>query len=198
VVCLNTPGSNRPGSVGRPLPHLKVRLDEEGQILVRGAGMLGYLGDAPRNSADEIATGDLGSIDADGFVQVRGRVKNLLITSLGRNIAPEWVERELQLEPEIASAIVVGEAQPHLAALISPTAAGTTPGQLAAAVARANGRLPDYAQVRAWAPPARPFTFANGSLTANGRLRRAQILRDNEPVVRQLYRDVTTLEESCA
>lgn len=198
VVCLNTPAGNRPGSVGRPLPHLQVRLDGEGQILVRNAGMLGYLGEPPRRSGDEIATGDLGSIDADGFVQVRGRLKNLLITSLGRNIAPEWVERELQQEPEIASAVVIGEARPWLAALITPTAAGSTPGRIEAAVARANRRLPDYAQVRAFAPPARPFTFANGSLTANGRLRRAHILRENEQLIRQLYQDTTTLEESCA
>lgn len=198
VVCLNTPGSNRPGSVGRPLPHLQVRLDAEGQILVRDAGMLGYLGEPPRDPADEIATGDLGSIDADGFVEVRGRLKSLLITSLGRNIAPEWVERELQLEPEIASAIVVGEARPWLAALITPTAAGSTPGRIEAAVARANRRLPDYAQVRSWSLPAGPFTFANGSLTANGRLRRAHILRENERLIRQMYRDTTTLEESCA
>jgi long-subunit acyl-CoA synthetase (AMP-forming) len=160
--------------------------------------MLGYLGDAPRDPAGEIATGDLGSIDADGFLQVRGRLKNLLITSLGRNIAPEWVERELQLEPEIASAIVVGEARPWLAALITPTAAGSTPELIEAAVARANRRLPDYAQVRAWVPPARPLTFANGSLTANGRLRRAHVLQENERLIRQMYQDTTTLEESCA
>ncbi len=164
--------------------------------------MLGYLGDPQRHSpgsvGEEIATGDLGSIDADGFVRVQGRLKNLLITSLGRNIAPEWVERELQQEPEIATAMVVGEAQAHLAALIIPTAAGSTPARIEAAVARANRRLPDYAQVRAWVLPAEPFTFANGALTANGRLRRANILRAQEPLIRQLYRDTTTLEESCA
>jgi len=198
VVCLNTPGSNRPGSVGRPLPHLQLRLDAEGQIVVRNAAMLGYLGDAPGEATDEIATGDLGSIDADGFVQVRGRVKNLLITSLGRNIEPEWVERELQQEPEIAGAIVVGEARPYLAALVDPTAAGSSRAKIAAAVARANRRLPDYAQVRSWSLPAGPLTFAAGALTANGRLRRVHVLRENEPVIRQLYRDTAPPEESCA
>lgn len=198
VVCLNTPGGHRPGTVGRPLPHVQVRVDADGQILVRNAGMLGYLGEAPLEPGDEVATGDLGSIDADGFVQVRGRLKNLLITSLGRNIAPEWVERELQQEPEIARAIVVGDAQPYLAALISPTTAGNTPGRIEAAVARANRRLPDYAQVRSWSHPAKAFTFANGALTANGRPRRAHILRKNEPLIRQLYRDTTTLEGSRA
>jgi long-subunit acyl-CoA synthetase (AMP-forming) len=188
VVCLNTPGSHRLGSVGRPLPHVRVRIDGSGQILVRNAGMLGHLGDPPSSPRDEIATGDLGSIDADGFVHVRGRLKDLIITSLGRNIAPEWVERELRKEPEIASAVVVGEAQPWLAALLTPASAGCTPARIDAAVARANRRLPDYARVRAWALPAQPFTVANGSLTANGRLRRAHILREQAPVIRQLYR----------
>ena len=198
VVCLNTPGNNRRGSVGRPLPHARVRLDEQQQIIVRNAGMLGYLGDEQGHRSDEFATGDLGSIDADGFVSVQGRLKNLLITSLGRNIAPEWVERELQLEPEIAAALVVGEARPWLTALISPTAAGNSAARIDAAVARANRRLPDYAQVRSWALAGEPFTFANGSLTANGRLRRAHVLRQHEPAIEQLYRDTTADQATVA
>jgi long-subunit acyl-CoA synthetase (AMP-forming) len=198
VVCLNTPGNHRRGSVGRPLPHLQVRLDDEKQIIVRNAGMLGYLGDEPALRGDEIATGDLGSIDTDGFVHVHGRLKNLLITSLGRNVAPEWVERELQHEPEIAAALAVGEARPWLTALICPTPAGNSEARIDAAVARANRRLPDYAQVRSWALATEPFTFANGSLTANGRLRRAHILGVNEGVIRQLYQHRTTHQESLA
>jgi long-subunit acyl-CoA synthetase (AMP-forming) len=202
VVCLNTPGQNRPGSVGKPLPHVQVRLDSQQQIIVRHAGMLGYLG-VPTAAVsdvgpDEIATGDLGSIDADGFVHVHGRRKNLLITSLGRNIAPEWVERELQLEPEIAVALVAGEARPWLTAILSPTAAGISHDRIAAAVARANLRLPDYARVRAWMPAADPFTFANGALTANGRLRRQHILGQHQRALQELYDDPTTLEERCA
>ena len=187
VVCLNTPGNSQRGSVGRPLPHARVRLDDQQQIIVRNAGMLGYLGDGEGEGSDEIATGDLGSIDAEGFVRVHGRLKNLLITSLGRNIAPEWVERELQHEPEIAAALVLGEARPWLAALISPLGAAHSPSRIDAAVARANRRLPDYAQVRSWALATEPFTFANGSLTANGRLRRAHILAAHEGAIRQLY-----------
>jgi long-subunit acyl-CoA synthetase (AMP-forming) len=197
VVCLNTPGHNRPGSVGRPLPHVGLRVAADGEIHVGNAGMLGYLGDAPRDPSAEIATGDLGSIDADGYVQVRGRRKNLLITSLGRNITPEWVERELQLEPEIAVAMVVGDGQPWLAALIVPTA-GSGAARIAAAVARANRRLPDYARVRAWASPDPPFTPANGTLTANGRLRRPHILREHAPLVRELFAAPPTAEENCA
>ena len=197
VVCLNVPGANRPGTVGRPLPHLQVRIGPDGQITVAHAGMLGYLGEAGRQTGAEIETGDLGSIDADGYVHVRGRLKNLLITGFGRNIEPEWVERELVQEPEIASAIVLGEGRPHLAALLCPASRRITAQRLAAAVDRANGRLPDYAQVRSWALPAEPFTFESGALTANGRLRRAHILGQNGPVIGRLYRDLT-IGERCA
>jgi long-subunit acyl-CoA synthetase (AMP-forming) len=67
-----------------------------------------------------------------------------------------------------------------------------------AAVARANRRLPDYARVRAWSSPAEPFTFANGSLTANGRLRRDHILRAHGPVIEELYRNHSLPRESLA
>jgi long-subunit acyl-CoA synthetase (AMP-forming) len=175
VVCLNLPGASRPGSVGRPLSHARVRVDQNGELHVAGAVMSGYLGAAPV-AADEIATGDLGEIDADGFVRVRGRVKNLIITSMGRNIAPEWPEMELKGEPVIAQAMVYGEARPFLTALLSPVSAQVTHEMLAAAVQRANSRLPDYARVRAWALFPETPSVDNGLLTANGRLRRAALI----------------------
>lgn len=195
VVCLNTASANRRGSVGRPLPHVRVRLDGQQQIMVSGPLMSGYLGD--RVSADatngEIATGDLGEIDADGFVYVRGRLKNLIITSLGRNISPEWVERELQAEPAIGMAVVFGEARPYLSALISP-AAGATRAQVDAAVAQANTRLPDYAQLRKWAMVSTPFSFASGLLTANGRPQRALIHQRHAGTLASLYPEGTATE----
>jgi len=196
VVALNTSAHKRQGSVGRPLPHVAVRLDDRQQIIVRHSAMLGYVGDPPAGGG-EIATGDLGSFDADGFLYVHGRLKNQLITSLGRNIAPEWVERELQQEAEIAAAVVAGEARPFLTALISPAASGTSNLRLDAAVARANRRLPDYARVRRWALADEPFSFANGLLTANGRLRRNRILRDYGPTLDGLYRQPGGPQEIC-
>ncbi len=75
VVCLNTPASRRAGTVGRPLPHVRVRVDAAGQVHVAGNTMLGYLGDPPRAPHDEIATGDLGVFDADGYLQLHGRMR---------------------------------------------------------------------------------------------------------------------------
>lgn len=171
VVCLNTPGASRLGTVGRALPHARIRADAQGQLHVRGAVMSGYLGAAP-NPSDEIATGDVGEIDAEGFVTLRGRLKNLIITSLGRNISPEWVESELLHEPPISQAMVMGEAQPMLAALIVSEASSE---QIERALAHANARLPDYARVRSWVRIEQPFSQREGLLTANGRLRRDAI-----------------------
>ncbi len=195
VVCVNTASANRRGSVGRPLPHIRVRLDGQQQIMVSGPLMSGYLGDTawPEAAASEIATGDLGEIDADGFVYVRGRLKHLIITSLGRNISPEWVERELQMEPAISVAVVFGEARPWLSALISPAGTATST-EISAAVARVNARLPDYAQLRKWAAVTTPFTFANGLLTANGRPRRTRILKLHAGMLQSLYSKTSDTE----
>src|SRR5690606_23233648 len=132
-------------------------------------------------------------IDADGFVYVRGRLKNLIITSLGRNISPEWVERELQAESAIGMTVVFGEARPYLSALISP-AAGATRAQVDAAVARANTRLPDYAQLRTWATVSTPFSFASGLLTANGRPQRTLIQQRHASTLAALYPAGTATE----
>lgn len=195
VLCLNTPASSRVGTVGRPLPHVRLRVDGTGQLVAGNPGMLGYLGDVSTPPPAEIATGDLGAIDADGFVTVRGRQSTLLITSFGRNIAPEWIESELQREPEIAAALVFGEARPWLTALLCPVSAGITRSALNAAVARVNARLPDYARLGGFALAAEPFTFANGSLTANGRLRRRHIQRQHEKLLEGLYREPRAAEE---
>jgi long-subunit acyl-CoA synthetase (AMP-forming) len=185
VVCLNTPGACRPGSVGKPLPHTRVRIDANGEICVGGAAVSPYLGDR-RHSMHEIRTGDLGEMDADGFVYVRGRAKNLFITSMGRNVAPEWVERELTCEPQIAQAMVVGEARPFPVALIA--AADKVPrAGVDRAIARANSRLPDYARVRHWISFPEAPSHANGLMTANGRLRRRAVLDRYGALVAPLY-----------
>ncbi len=172
VVALNLPGAERAGSVGRPLANRAVRIAPDGEILV-GATVVRYLGQEPSDDS-VLATGDLGHLDPDGFLYVDGRKKDVLITGFGRNVSPEWPESALTGTGVIAQAMVVGEAQAHLAALIVPARAGLDEATLAAAVARANATLPDYARIARWVAVA-PFTPANGLATANGRPRRALI-----------------------
>jgi long-subunit acyl-CoA synthetase (AMP-forming) len=170
---------------------VRLRIDESGEIHVAGAVMSCYLGDdefAPSESASrEIATGDIGEIDADGYVYVRGRRRNRFITSFGRNITPEWVESELLSEPQLAKAMVVGEGQPFAAALLWPRPGVHDERDIAAAVARANARLPDYAQVRRWACVPDSPAELNQLLTNNGRLRRDAVLRRHGPRLHSLF-----------
>lgn len=186
VVCLNTPSDCRRGSVGKPLPHARVRIDEHGQILVRGAVMSGYLGEEGSRS-QEIATGDLGYIDADGYVYVHGRVKNMFITSMGRNVSPEWVESHLLRDGAISQAIVFGEAHPYAVALIHPADTSVAASQIERSIAAANAQLPAYAQIRRWALLPSALKFEDGLLTANGRPRREAIAARYSALVDSMY-----------
>ena len=190
VVALNTPDARRIGSVGRPLSHTEVTVDAEGEIHVAGAATSTYVGSAEPSRS--IATGDLGYFDADGFLHVTGRRKNMFITSFGRNVSPEWVEAELCDEPAIAQAAVFGEARPWNVAVIVP-APGARHDELRSAIESANRRLPDYARVNDWIVAARPFTPSNGDLTTNGRIRRAPILARYRLELDALYDEVLDL-----
>jgi len=175
VVCLNRPGACRPGSVGRPLPHVEVRLAEDAEVLIKGSTLLGYLGE-PACTEQWWPSGDLGEFDPEGFLYLKGRKKHQFVTSFGRNVNPEWVESELTQRRHIAQAFVYGEAMPHNHALLWPHSPACTDAQLAADVAAANEALPDYAQVHHWTRLTHPFTASNGLLTANGRPRRDAIV----------------------
>jgi long-subunit acyl-CoA synthetase (AMP-forming) len=172
VVALNQPGARRAGSVGRVLPHARVRIDERSEIHVSGAAVCGY---GPGETVPEdVATGDLGRLDADGFLYVTGRRKNVFITSFGRNVSPDWVEAELTRAPPIAQAALFGESRPwNVAVVVAPPMIRAH--EIQRAIDSVNRDLPDYARVRDWLRADEPFTPGNGQLTPNGRNRRAAI-----------------------
>ena len=185
VVALNTPRHHRPGSVGQPLPHVQIDFAADGEILVRGATCLGYTGDATP-VGENWPTGDLGHRDAEGFLHITGRKKDIFITAFGRNVSPEWVESELMLQPAIVQAWVHGEARPWNAAVIVARP-GATAADVTAAIAAANRNLPGYAQVRQWLPAREAFSGTNGELTTNGRLRRAAVAARYATDLEHLY-----------
>ncbi len=186
VVSLNAPGAERAGSVGRPLAHVRLRVAADGEIFVAGSVFSGYLGQPAALDGGYVATGDIGYLDRDGFLFLTARKKNLFITAFGRNVAPEWVERELALHPAIRQAVLFGEGRPWNAAVIVRSA-GATRAQVDAAVASANRELPDYARIGAWLEADAPFSPDNGQLTRNGRPRRAAILAAYGARLEQLY-----------
>ena len=195
VQTLNLPGADLPGSAGRALPHARLRISAEGEVEVAGSLFAGYLGD-PRPVPEWWPTGDLGSIDAQGFLQVQGRRKNVLITSFGRNVSPEWVEGALQ-EAGIGVAVVFGDDQPTLSAVLWPVNAQQSDAALQAAVDSANASLPDYARVHRWVRAARAFDAASGMATANGRPLRAAIFEAHaDALADALPSPVSTTETS--
>lgn len=187
VVTLNRPGENRLGSVGRPLPHVAVRVDESGEVLVRGELFPGYLGEpAPALEEGWWRTGDLGHLDDDGYLFLDGRRKNLIVTAFSRNLSPEWVEQELTLEPAIAQAALFGDGRSWNLALIVP-ARDVSPSEVEAALARVNRDLPDYARVGGWLAAEEPFRLQNGLLTGTGRLRRSAIQERYRAAIENAY-----------
>jgi len=195
VVAVNRPGERRAGSVGKPLPHVQLRFAEDGEILVRGALFSGYLGDAPRAAGDYWPTGDIGYLDDDGFLHLSGRKKHIFITAFGRNVSPEWVERELSIEPAIAQCCVFGEARPfNVAVIVSRQSVDAMADEavddaVARAVDAANVRLPDYARISRWLLADAPFSVANGLWTGTGRPRRQHIFERYETEIDQLYEE---------
>ncbi len=203
VVAVNSPEDNRPGSVGRPLPHALVRLSPEGEIIVGGEGvMAGYVGRDDEAFLKEVSTGDTGYMDEDGYLYVTGRKDNVILTSLGRNVSPEWVEKEVAMLASVKQVMVIGgEAEPFLSALVVPDenwlaeaaerlSAGNSKGdnafdretkfrlaeEMLKEIFISTRHLPEYARVKSVAIIMTPFTAEDGLLTLNGRLRRKEIM----------------------
>ena len=190
---MNRPGADKPGSAGKVLPHCSVNI-VAAEVLVSGNTYQGYLQqDSGAPSFTEVSTGDLGELDDDGFLWLRGRSKNLLVNSYGRNISPEWPESELSALPSILQVMVIGDAQAFCSALIYP-AAGASKSDISHDIALCNATLPDYAQIRRWAALPTALSVADGLLTANGRLRRKEILTHYASLVDHCYSDISNPE----
>lgn len=190
VVSLNNPAADRPGTAGRLLPHVRIDFSEDGEILAGGATLLGYTGKDAVAVPALWPTGDLGYLDAEGYLHITGRKKNVFITSFGRNVAPEWVEKELALYPCIAQAAVFGESRPWNVAVVVPRGdLQVVAADIDRAIADANGRLPDYARITRWIPADAAFLPGNGQLTPNGRLRRPAIYATYQGRIEHLYEE---------
>ncbi len=187
VVTLNSPGVNRVGSAGRPLPHVALKISPDGEILLKDPLFSGYLSDGDYASV-WYATGDLGRIDAEGFLHIEGRRHNVFITSFGRNVSPEWPESLLTAHPAILQAAVFGEEKPVAAAVIVPRSAADIP----AALSQVNARLPDYARIGHYVLADEPFSVANGQLTGTGRIRRDAIEAAYSSQIEQCHRQEKT------
>ncbi|SFV68317.1 Long-chain-fatty-acid--CoA ligase [hydrothermal vent metagenome] len=184
VVSVNTPKYNKISSVGKPLSNTIITINKNQEIIIKKPIMLGYLDNLkPINS---IKTGDLGYIDKEGFLHFIGRKKNTIITSMGRNVAPEWLESELLSQMEIIQALVVGDSEKHISALLVPSSNKFNNKKIQTVVDVVNKNLPNYAKIKQWLCVS-PFTQNNNQLTVNGRIRRNEIIKQYQQEIKNLY-----------
>ena len=192
VVSLNTAKNDNILSAGTVLPHIQTKI-ENGQLFIKGELFLGYLNHPPHNNEQWYATGDLVK-QCDSTLFIKGRLKNLIITSMGRNVSAEWPESLLLSQTGILQAVVFGEGKPFLSALIF--ASEKVNNQLLAqSVLHVNEQLPDYAQIRHWRRLETPLSVEQGLLTANNRPKREAISHYYSPVLEQFYRVGEALNE---
>ncbi|MGX8906842.1 AMP-dependent synthetase/ligase [Streptomyces netropsis] len=213
VISLNHPGAVRYGTVGRPVPGCEVRIAADGEVLARGPGVFpGYHADpaATEQALDPdgwLRTGDLGSLDADGFLRITGRKKDLIITSGGKNLTPSLVEAAIQQSRWVSRAVMIGDARPYPVALITLDAEeiaawarseGLEQGRGYAghpvvrarcqeAVDAANAQVARPARIRAFTILDEDFTVGGGELTPTLKLRRSAIANRYAAEIDALY-----------
>jgi long-chain acyl-CoA synthetase len=186
IVTMNTPTHYKLGTVGRPIPGLGVRIAEDGEILVVGPSVMKGYWHRPEETAAALEggwfhTGDIGEIDAEGFLRITDRKKDLLVTSGGKKIAPQPIQNALKKSPRILEAIVVGDGHKYATALIVP-ANGATREAIAADVDAVNKDLASYETIKRFELIANDLSVENGSLS--------QKLEVKRKVVSERYRDL--------
>jgi long-chain acyl-CoA synthetase len=143
---ISTPDDFKVGTIGKPFPGCEIRIAEDGEILVKGPNVFqGYYKneEATRETIVDgwLHTGDIGEIDADGFIKITGRKKDIIITAGGKNITPANLENEIKQHPLVSQCVVVGDRKPYLVALV------TLDPEDAVAYAKENGLPEDPAQL---------------------------------------------------
>ena len=190
VLALNTPKNERIGSVGKVLSNRTIRVSKDGEIEVKNLNLPHYLektDELAASSGEWLSTGDLGHLDDDGFLYLDGRKKNVLITSFGRNISPEWPESLLLGSSLFRQVMVIGDGQAQLGALLVKAKDDLSDDAIQTAITSVNQSLPDYAQIKHWHSVGEPFTPGNGLATANGRLKRDLIKDKFKNQIELLY-----------
>ena len=218
VVTSNRPGDQKVGTVGRPIPTVQVRIADDGEILVKGTCVMqGYFGRPEATKAvlspdGWLATGDIGRLDADGFLIITDRKKELIKTAGGKYVAPAPIENSLKTSPYILNAIVVGDQRKFCSVLVvlnAPVAQieakkqgreFAAPSQmlndswvrdlLSAEIERLTANLAQYEKPKRFAVLEQDFTTANGELTHTLKMRRRVIEERYKDVIAKLYADV--------
>ncbi|WP_344199008.1 AMP-binding protein, partial [Aeromicrobium alkaliterrae] len=194
ALTLSAPHDVRTGSVGRALGCVELRIATSGEILARGANVFaGYLDDEASTDAAFVdgwfRTGDLGRLDDDGYLYLTGRLKNLVVTSTGKNVAPEPIENALRLACGVSDVVVVGDRRPYLVALVA--AADEQHAALAEAVRRINANVSPPERIRKLVVVPTPFADQAGLVTASGKTVRPAVTEHWADLLATAYADET-------
>jgi long-chain acyl-CoA synthetase len=214
VIAVNTFDRYRPGTVGRPVPNVEVRIAEDGEILVRGPNVMkGYYGREEESRAalegGWFHTGDIGELDADGFLRITDRKKDLIVTSGGKNVAPQHLEALLKRSKYVTEAVVLGDRRKFISALIVPNfenleryahardilytdLTGLVRNERIRSlfereILRFTGDLASYEQVKKFRVIDQDFTLETGELTPTMKVRRTIISEKYADLVEEMY-----------
>lgn len=220
VIALNSPLRHRMGAAGRIISNVKVKLADDGEVLVKGPSVFGGYWHKPEATAecfDEegwFRTGDIGHLDADGFLFITDRKKELLKTSGGKMVAPQPIENKLKVNVLVAQAALIGDRHKFISALISPNFAALEDwakrhgiqakyrAELAAdsrvialyaeIVREVNAGLANFETLKRFRVVAEEWSIETGELTPSMKLKRRVITAQYEDVIAEIYADEAT------
>ncbi len=193
VALLNPFDRPKAGSIGKLLPGIEARIEEDGELMLRGASLFsGYYKDPEATAAvlrdGWLATGDIAECDADGYYYITGRKKELIVSSNGKKIYPARIEGMLKKEPAINQVLLIGDRLPYVTALVtvhgSPQEARDT---VEKAVKAVNKQLASFEQVRKFKILERDFSIEQGELTPTMKVRRNRVLENHRTLVSEMY-----------
>ena len=193
VATFNPLDRPKPGSIGKLLPGVEARLEEDGELLLRSTCLFsGYFNDPEATAATLrdgwLATGDIAEVDSEGYFYITGRKKDIIVASNGKKIYPSRIEALLKREPLISHVLLAGDRLPYVTALITVTGA---PAEAEAAVGRAvkevNRQLASFEQIRKFKILDREFSIEQGELTPTMKVRRSRVLENHRALIGEMY-----------
>jgi long-chain acyl-CoA synthetase len=214
-ISVNTPSLIKIGSVGKPLPGNAVRIAEDGEILAKGVCVMHGYYQREDLTSDTFAdgwfrTGDIGRLDEDGFVWITGRKKEIIVTAGGKNVIPALLEDQIRADALVSQVLVVGDNRPFIGALVTldqealpgwlqrhnlpantslEEAANNSVVKAAVQdlITAANASVSQAEAIKSFRIVPADFTEASGHLTPSMKVKRAQVMKDFETVIEEMY-----------
>jgi len=212
VICFNRPGGFKFGTVGQPVPGVEVRIAEDGEILTSGPHVMKGYFNKPKETSEAITpdgwfhTGDIGEIDADGYLKITDRKKDLIITSAGKNIAPQFIENMVKTSKYVTQIVVIGDKRKYPSALVVPNmenlrkfadvnripeseilTSNAVIEEIYRDIERLSQDLAPFERIKKIALLEKEFTIDSGELTPSLKIRRNIVEKKYKETIDKLY-----------